>query len=443
VDRQIADCRDLAERKGWTVVELYEDNDLSAYSGKRRPAYERMLADIKAGQLDAVLAWHLDRLHRQPKELETFIEVCGAASLALATVTGEVDLSTSDGLFTARIQGAVARKSSDDMSRRIRRKHEELAHAGKIAGGGSRPYGYKDDRKRIEPAEARVIREATTRVLAGESLRSVCADFDARRIPTATGGTWKIQTLRRILLSARISGQREYHGEIVAPGEWKAIITPAETLRLRAMFNDPSRRQSRTPRRYLLTGLVRCGLCGVPLIARPRADDRRCYVCATGPGYAGCGKIRVVADQLEDLITEAAIRSLDNPELAETLAHPEHATDDDAALLAETAADEALLQELAHAYAQRAFTLPEWLTARTEIEARITAAKKRLSFHDGRSALDGYVGNAKALRAKWGSLPIDRRRAVIAALIDRVVIGPGRRGLNRFDPARATPVWKN
>ena len=70
-----------------------------------------MLDDIRAGSVDALVVWNLDRLHRQPKELEEFFEVCDAARLtALASVTGDTDLATHDGRFLARILGAVARK---------------------------------------------------------------------------------------------------------------------------------------------------------------------------------------------------------------------------------------------------------------------------------------------------------------------------------------------
>ena len=90
-----------------------------------------MLADIAGGQVDAVVVWHLDRLHRQPRELEQFFDVCDrAGGVALATVSGDVDLATHDGRFHARIMGAVAAKSSDDMSRRLRRKAQELARNG-------------------------------------------------------------------------------------------------------------------------------------------------------------------------------------------------------------------------------------------------------------------------------------------------------------------------
>src|SRR4051812_22506501 len=110
VARQEADCRELAARKGWAVAGLYVDNDISAADvRKRRPEYERLLGDIKAGIVDGVVVWDADRLHRRPVELEAFFEVADAAGLRhLATVGGDIDLATGDGLLVTRIKGAVA-----------------------------------------------------------------------------------------------------------------------------------------------------------------------------------------------------------------------------------------------------------------------------------------------------------------------------------------------
>ena len=91
------------------MADRYVDDDISAYNGKPRPEYRRMLADITDAAVDAVVVWHLDRLHRQPRELEEFFDVCDrAGGTALATVSGDVDLATHDGRFHARIMGAVA-----------------------------------------------------------------------------------------------------------------------------------------------------------------------------------------------------------------------------------------------------------------------------------------------------------------------------------------------
>ena len=442
VTRQVEDCERLIDRKGWEVAERYVDDDVSAYSGKVRPAYRRMLDDVRGGFLDAVVVWDADRLHRQPKELEEFFEVCKAADVTkLASVSGDIDLSTHDGQFLARILGAVAKKESDDKSRRIRRKHEELAQAGKIAGGGSRPYGYEADKRTVRESEAVVIRDCARRVLAGETIRSITADLIERAVPTVSGGLWRTQTVRTLLMSGRISGQREYHGELVATAEWPAIITPAETTRIRALLSDPARRTNKSARRYLLVRLLRCGVCGETLVSRPRTGGDRRYVCAKGPGFSGCGGTYVMADTLEAFVVEAVLYRLDSPELAAALAGTPPDTDG-LAWQAEVEQSQAQLDEVAGLYGRREIGLSEWTAARAPIEQRVTDARKRLSRLNRTTALDGHVGNGSDLREKWAGLPLTRQHAIVAAVLDHVVVGPGRRGYNKFDPSRFTPVWR-
>jgi DNA invertase Pin-like site-specific DNA recombinase len=442
IGRQLADCERLALERGWRVVERYIDQDVSAYKSRVRPAYRRLLADLRSGAVDGVIVYHLDRLHRQPGELEEFFTVCTAAGVDdLATVTGRINLADPDGQFQARILGAVAKKEGDDKSRRIKRKHEELAVAGKVSGGGTRPYGYASDRRTIRPGEAAVIREAATRFLAGESIRSICGSLNERGERTVTGAEWTQQTLRRMLASGRISGQREHRGVIVGEAEWPAIISPAETERIRGLFADPSRRTNRTARRYLLARLLRCGLCGATLVSRPRADGRRRYVCASGPGSGGCGRITITADHIEQATTEAVLYRLDTPELVAAL---QGRSDDPAAAQwqAEAEQAQAQLDELATAYAQQLIGLQEWLTARTGIEQRLQAARKKLAALNQASALDGYLGNANGLREEWETMPLSRQAAIIAAVLDHAVIGPATPGRNTLDPSRISFIWR-
>jgi DNA invertase Pin-like site-specific DNA recombinase len=443
VGRQLADCHALAERRGWRVLGEYVDDDKSAWSGKPRPEYRRMLDDIIDGQVDAVIVWHTDRLTRHPRELEEYIEVCAPRSVPTHAVTsGDLDLANSDGQFIARMLGAVARKESDDKSRRIRRKHEELAQAGKMVGGGTRPYGYQADRWTIEPDEAAIVREAAERILAGDSLRSLAADLNRRSVRTVTGVGWKGSVLRNLLLSARISGQREHHGEIVAPGDWQAIIRPEQTAGLRAMLTDPERRTNRAARRYLLTSLLHCAVCKSRLVARPRGDGARRYICAKGPGLPGCGGVAILADTLERFIVEAVLHRLDSPALAAALGGADAPSEllDAARLEAETSGGE--LEQLAAAYGQREITWAEYLAARKPIEARIEAAKRTISRHSRASAVEPYVGASSALRDLWPELPLSRQRAVVAALLDRAMIGRAVPGRTTFDESRVEPVWR-
>src|SRR5674476_217205 len=90
VSRQVKSCRELAERLGWQVAEVYVD-DVSATRSRSRPQYDLLLGDVEDGYLDAVLVWSLDRLHRRPLELEHFIAVAEKKGTALANVSGNVD----------------------------------------------------------------------------------------------------------------------------------------------------------------------------------------------------------------------------------------------------------------------------------------------------------------------------------------------------------------
>jgi site-specific DNA recombinase len=444
VKRQIADCQDFAARRGWPVFDVYVDDDQSAYSGRPRPAYRRMLADIRDASVDAVIVWHLDRLHRQPRELEEFFEVCEAASLrAMASVSGDIDLATDDGRFLARILGAVARKESDDKSRRITRKHLELAQAGKDTGGGSRPFGWRTDRRTIEPAEAAAIREAAARIRAGDSLRGLAADWNARGIKSARGGPWSVHVLRRMMMSARLSGQRSYRGEIVARAEWEPILSDEDTAQLRAILGDPTRMKRRTVRRYLLSGgLLKCSICGATLVARPRGDGERRYVCAKGPGLPGCGGIAILADPLEQLVAEAVLHRLDTPELAAALVGAASEDVDAEAAHSSLAADRAQLDQLATAYGEVQITFSEYLAARKPIESRIEAGQRKISRLTQTTAIADHVGDATELRSTWADLPLNRQRSVVAAVLDRLVVGRALKGRNRFDPDRVTPVWR-
>lgn len=111
VARQLEDCRRLAADRGWPVGAEYVDNDVSAFSGKLRQQYARMLADLESGDRDAVIVYNLDRLHRRPVELEEFVTLCESVGVRdVATVTADIDLGNDDGLFMARIFRGVRRQ---------------------------------------------------------------------------------------------------------------------------------------------------------------------------------------------------------------------------------------------------------------------------------------------------------------------------------------------
>lgn len=442
VERQVADCQATAERLGWTVAEVYRDNDISAYSGKRRPAYERMLEDVREGRRDAVIVYHVDRLTRRPIELEQFVSAVETAKVRhVRFVVGDSDLTTGDGLMAVRMMAVMAAHESGTKSRRILRKHADIAAQGRPNGGPLRPFGYEADRVTVRPDEAAVIRTLVARLLAGESLRSLCVWLNDEGVTTVAGGPWRSPTLRTLLRSGRIAGLREHRGQVVAAAVWPAIITPEQRSQVLTRMDSQAAARRRAPRSYLLTGLLRCGKCGNRLYSAARATTRR-YVCSAGPDHGGCGRLTVVADPVEQLITEAVLMRLSSPDLAAALAGRASEDERAAAVSESLVADKAQLEELSAAYGARKFSMSEWLAAREPIQARITDAERHLTRASNTAALDGLIGAGQALRAQWGSLNLDRQAAVVRALVEHIVIGPGTPGARTLDIERVQPVWR-
>jgi DNA invertase Pin-like site-specific DNA recombinase len=272
VQRQVEDCRKLASERGWVVAEEYVDNDVSAYSGKTRPAYRRLLADLAAGERDAVLVYNLDRLHRQPAELEDFVTLCEKAGVTnVATVTADIDLGNDDGLFMARMFAAFAAKESGRRSARVRRKMQANAAAGLPHGGSLRPFGYDETRMVVIDSEAAIVGQLADRFLAGESLRSLAAWLEESEVSTVAGKPWRTTTLKSVLSSGRIAGLREHQGVIVGPAAWPGIISEEQHRRIRALMQQKAVSGRRSARRYALSGLLRCGKCGNRSIPPPGA----------------------------------------------------------------------------------------------------------------------------------------------------------------------------
>lgn len=441
VERQLEDCRKLAADRGWVVAEEYVDNDISAFRGKSRPSYERMLADIAGGVRDAVIVYHLDRLTRQPIQLEQFNEVCVRAGVThVVTVTTDFNLGNDDGLFTARILGAVAAQESARKSERLRRKARQNAEAGKPGGGANRPFGYEADKLTVNPVEAELIRQAMRRVLAGESVRSVTAWMDAEGVPTSTGAEWRTGTLRAILLAPRIAGLRSHRGEVVGPAQWEGIITLEQRQQLLNVFAAKTATGRRAPRSYLLSGLLRCGKCGGKLFSSARQLERR-YVCLSGPDHRGCGGITVTAPPVEEWIAAAVLYRLDTPQMDATLTGRRANDARHSELLAQLSGDQAKMADLALMWSNGEISSPEWKIARQSLEHKITATDRQLSQLTGTTALEGIVGHGQELRARWGEMNLERQAAIVAAVLEHAVITPAVKKGGKFDPNRIVPVW--
>jgi DNA invertase Pin-like site-specific DNA recombinase len=443
VRRQHDDCEDLARGRSWKIAEIFEDNDTSAYSGKRRPAYERMIEAVKLGEIDAIVAWHPDRLHRSPKELEPFIDLVEASNVLIATVQGgEYDLTTASGRMTARIVGAVARHESEHKSERLRAQREQMVRDGVHNGGGRRPYGYlgadvstaRRNGMVIDPAEAKIVREMARRVLDGESLRSIAADLNERGVPAARGGAWGVASVRAVLSGPHVAGKRLHRARVVGDGAWKPIIDEATWKRLRRRLGDPRVTKRGRPPKALLVGVLRCGVCGEPMRSARDSDGRRKYRCNKMPGTPACGGVSIAAEPTEAHIAEMVFQLTDSAKIAK---RSKRTNDSDVDV--EIAALDERLVEAADMFAsgdlgrgQQARDQYKRMTAKIEEDRR--GAYARIASSETTKTLRTYSHGV--LRKNWDRMTLEQQRTVIGELLESVTVDRSTKQGPRFDGKR-------
>jgi DNA invertase Pin-like site-specific DNA recombinase len=415
VARQREDCLKLCRDRDWEPAE-YVDNDISAYSGKRRPAYERMLTDIKAGKLDAVVAWDLDRLHRRPIELEHFMELADQHRLALATVSGDTDLGTDSGRLFARIKGAVARAEGERKSARQRRAQLQAAQRG-LPAGGPRAFGYERDGITIREPEAKALRNAYASLVAGKSMVGIARDLDAAGFVTARlGKQFNHSAARAVLVNPRNAGLRAYRGEIVGPAVWPAIVDEETWRTAHALLTDSERRRGpgSSARKWLLGGLALCGRCddGTTVKVTYREADAkgrnvRAYRCHKS------SHLTREASFCDWRVSERVIARLSRDDARDLLIDDDR--EDLAALRAEESTVRLRLDQLAEAFADGTISAAQLKAGSERLRARLADVQARM-VHVDRAPLLADLVTSEDVRGAWNLAGLDRQRAVIDVL---------------------------
>src|SRR5258708_4114542 len=156
-------CRLTAERLGWEVHDVYQDNNRSAWKhDRKRPAWDRMLTDIGAGKINGIIVYHGDRLVRQPLDLELLISLSRTTRIKLASPTGVHDLNDAEDQMVLGIQANVFRHESASTSRRRKQQYERWRRDGRVRGGGrgGRSFGFGTTGMTQVPAECQSARGA-------------------------------------------------------------------------------------------------------------------------------------------------------------------------------------------------------------------------------------------------------------------------------------------
>jgi DNA invertase Pin-like site-specific DNA recombinase len=440
-DRQLDEGEKLAnDLFPGVAVRRYCDNDITAADPDvERPDYDRMIADIRRGQVLAVVTHRQSRLTRQPSEWEDLMITLTKAKVDKVHTVLNGPIAVKPGSrVVSRIFAAIDAEEVERTKELVLDAHRTLAAEGRPSGG--RTYGYRSvegpDRRSmlvIEPDEARVVRLMSDRLIGGFSLQAVATELNQAGTPTPRGGPrWVPKVVRGVVAKPTIAGLRGHHGAL-SPARWEPILTEErwrQTLRALGSAtvmdaagrrHNASRAHRAAGRKWLLTsGLARCGLCREPLRVVPSDDGVPAYCCHRTAGTLNCGGVKLSpAPVVEEYVAGQVLDALDRPEMAARLtADPDPKR---AALLAELADAEGSMTEAVTLKGEGVYTAQQRDAQFHPAKARAEAARSALA------ALpdpDVELPPADQIAKRWEAMPLRQRRALLERFLEVVEVLP-------------------
>lgn len=436
VERQEAECRALADRNGWTVDEVYVDNDISATTGKVRPGFEKLVAD----RPERVICWHTDRLVRLTADLERVL----ALEVPVYTVTaGDLDLSNPAGRAVARTITAWATYEGEQKSLRQKASHRQRARAGRSFWAHRRPFGFTEDGAH-HATEADALRECYAMLRRGETFAACARWLTDQGFTTTLGQRWDGSRLSRTMRHPRNAGLAVYHDEIVGQGEWAPIVVEEEWRAILGRSASMPGATSLTGKpqgervKSLLGGIAECGECGDKVRRTLQHSRRKSGETVKTPVYQPhCHHVSVRAEWLDEHVRKAVLRAASHP--ARALADgPEVEPHDAQAAAAEAVALRERLEDVARREALDELTR-EQANAQTHIlRERLAAAEAKAIAYYSASPLDRAFSPAE-LVAAWGSsgISLQHQREAVIKYLARIQIRPR---LHRNEPANPAMV---
>jgi len=251
--------------KGWVLLHIYTDG---GYSGgnTNRPALQKMLAEVKKGDADAVVVYKLDRLSRSQKDTLTLIEDSFLSyNTDFISINENFDTSTPFGRAMIGILSVFAQLEKDQITERFTMGRIGRSKAGYFHGGGNAPtgYDYRDGLLTVNEYEAIQVRELFELFISGKSINYIQQYFEKKYITK-----WSNAKLLSVLRNSIYIGEVHFRGESY-PGRHQPLIDADTFFEANRILKSSEREAKKTtPQKTpfragcLLSSLVFCARCG-------------------------------------------------------------------------------------------------------------------------------------------------------------------------------------
>ena len=347
IAEQTGDMEAYCESKGLTITARYQE--VGRGWSKKRPEFQRMLADARRGRFDTIVCWKSDRLSRGMYPAAALMEVVEAHQIRLEAVLDAIDMKTFG------LMAAIGKIELDNFRERSTMGKRGTAKQGRVPTGGV-PYGYRigdDGRFEVVEEQAEVVRRIF-RMYVDEKLGSysIAIRLTDEGVPTQTGKMlWLQSRVHHILKNATYTGTWVYgkYRHVSTEDGMKVYDQPKDTwieIPVPQIIDDETWKRAQKLKKqrgtkakrntkvvYLLQHLLKCGECGRNFHARAswtttsvRNGKKYQYELSTPRRYYMCNGMQsmrlrcrerpfIRAEQLEEPIWSEVKRVLQNPDL--------------------------------------------------------------------------------------------------------------------------------
>lgn len=467
LQRQEKTCRDEASKLGIEVVKVLQDDGISGYSGKKRPAYLEAIAGLKSGEFDTIIIWKLDRLSRRGiGQMGEVLDVLEETDSRLIAVMDGIDTKNNSSRVMIALLSEMARSESSNTSVRVRAAKQEHREAGKWLVTGRVPFGYVlDENQQLKPCPKDGVhaRKAIEMLLNGDKIMDAVKYLNSKTV-NKMGKPFGKQWMSVWLKSPALAGLQPDRGgkgalyrspetgEPVSVGvglateaEWRTI---REQMSSRYVHNK-NRKQSRSP--LHLVRVAYCGHCGTKMTSNGNNN----YVCQLAVNTRTCKGVTIRPWVLEppvDTLVLNRIASMDWDDPA--LVRVAEAWRGEVAPVTNVAGHEAHLADLQarlddlteDRYSRNRFKGREELFNKLfdQLSAEIEAEQAILDNAPTTNPRQHFVdfSDPETLREAWEHARTDEKRAVTNAVVASVTVS---RQTSRSQPVeeRITVEWRD
>ena len=442
VERQEDDCRKLVASQGWTVAEVFVDNDVSAsdFSTKSRPEWDRMIKALKENRAECLVAYDDSRLTRKSDEFMDLMKICRERGITVRTCQAEINFDNADSRNMARIISSLRTYESDKMSERMRRAHRGNAEKG-ARRSPVRTYGYRIDKITADPIESDFVRQMVERAINGESATQIAKWLNESGQRTVAGTDFQSAGVKKIITNPMIAGIQKHRGELMPDVEvgWDALVSRDDYFRATAKLAERSTGRRGNPG-TLLMGFVFCPNCDRKMYrtGNRTGHDRdgvfRCHKRTDG----GCG-LSINAPKLESLVRGAVLTQLGERKTIRRSTTPtsQRKRKDDPNELRKQ------IDRVAKQYADGSLEESEWRIISDGLRKRLSDAERPEFVNLGADAhaIRTLERAGKSLKDEWDTLDLHIRQRLIGLVVDRIEILKGEKG-RHFNLDRVKILWK-